>query len=84
MSLFVQIRKEDRRVQGELVKVGDHCWLPNALAMGLEGKGFCAWASGDAQIKEAKRKRERREYAELAAAELADEGKSKKGRRAHG
>ena len=80
MSLFVQIRKEDRIVQGEIVKVGDHCWLPNALAMGLEGKGFCAWADGDAQTKEAKRKRDKREYAELEAAET----KGKKGHRAHG
>ena len=68
MSLYVQIRKEDRLVQGEVVKVGDHCWLPNAMAMGLEKKGFCAWADGDAQIKEAKRKAEKREAAEKAEA----------------
>ena len=64
MSLFVQVRKEDRIVQGELVKIGEHCWLPNAMAKGLEDKGYCAWASGDAQTKEAKRLADKREAAD--------------------
>jgi hypothetical protein len=59
MSLLVTIRREDRIVNGALVKVGASCRLPNALARVLERTGLCAWADGKAQIKDAEARREK-------------------------
>ena len=51
MALLVEIRREDRIVNGDLVKVGKTCLLPNSLALVLERTGLCAWASGNEQVK---------------------------------
>lgn len=56
MSLLVEIRKEQRVVNGAVVKVGETCRLPNALALALEKVGLCAHADGAAQLKAAEAK----------------------------
>lgn len=63
MSLLVTIRREDRIVNGDLVKVGQHCRLPNSLARVLERTGLCAWADGKAQTKDAAARSEKRKSA---------------------
>jgi hypothetical protein len=62
MSLLVTIRKEPRLVDGLMKAVGDECRLPNALAVALEGKGYCVFAGGKAHAKEAEKKVVRRSH----------------------
>lgn len=60
MSLLVEVRKHPRIVDGELVKVGEPCRLPNALALALENKGMVAWPQERVAIAEAKAKSDKR------------------------
>jgi hypothetical protein len=83
MSLLCEVRKQDRIVNGELVKVGETCLLPNSLALSLEKNGgLVVWASPEEHLKHAAAKRKRRDDAELAKMEA--DAKAKKGKRAHG
>lgn len=84
MGLLCEVRKQDRIVNGELVKVGETCLLPNSLALSLEKNGgLVVWASPEEHLKHAAAKRKRREERELAEME-AEEKRHKKGKRAHG
>ncbi len=77
MSLLCEIRKEDRIVAGEVVKVGETCLLPNSLALALENKGLVAWASPEAHTEMAKK----RQAARKRNAARGMETKGKKGSR---
>lgn len=68
MSLLVEIRRQPRIVNGELVKVGDACRLPNALALALEKNGLVAWPSEKVSLKAAEVKVEKRAKADKAKA----------------
>lgn len=67
MSLLVEVRKQPRIVDGELVNVGESCRLPNALALALENKGLVAWPSEKVARKAAEERAERRKKAAAAA-----------------
>lgn len=68
MSLLVEIRKQPRIVNGEVVKVGESCRLPNPLAIALENKGLVAWPSEKVAIKAAKEKSEKKKKSAAAKA----------------
>jgi hypothetical protein len=65
MSLYCEIRKQPRVVNGELVNPGECAMIPNSLALALEDKGLVAWASPEAHAKMAAERHERREAAKL-------------------
>ena len=78
MSLYVEVRKEDRIVNGELVKVGDCCYLPNSLALHLEKNGLVAWPQEKAALAAGKAKSlKRKASAEKAEERAANEKKGK-------
>ena len=79
MSQLCQIRREDRHVAGELVKVGEVCRLPNSLALALEKKGLVYWASPEAHIADAADRHAKRDAKILADMEAAEK-KAKKGK----
>jgi hypothetical protein len=64
-------------VNGEIVKVGETCLLPDSLALKLEDKGLVTWASPKAHLELAKKRRLRREELK-AEAEMETKGRKRK------
>jgi hypothetical protein len=77
MALLVEIRKEDRVVNGKLVEVGNVCYLPNSLALHLERTGYVAWPQEKDAFKAGKEKSLKRAEAK-AKAEAAEKKKGKR------
>ncbi len=77
MSLYIEVRKQDRIVNGELVKVGECCYLPNALAKACEKNGLAAWPTEKAAMAAGKVKSEKRK-AKAAKDEAAADKKRKR------
>ncbi len=79
MALLVEIRKQDRIVDGKLAKVGENVYLPNSLAVHLEKTSFAAWPQEKAAMAAGKAKSAKRK----ASAEKAEarEAAEKKGKR---
>ncbi len=79
MTLYVEIRKQDRIVDGKLAKVGDNVYLPNSLAVHLEKTGLVAWPQEKAAMAAGKAKSlKRKESAAKADARGAVENKGKR------
>ncbi len=79
MSLYVEIRKQDRIVDGKLAKVGDNVYLPNSLAVHLEKIGMVGWPQEKAALAAGKAKSlKRKQSADKADARAAKENKGKR------
>ena len=79
MSLFVEIRKQDRIVDGKLAKVGENVYLPNSLALHLEKNGLVAWPQEKAALAAGKAKSlKRKDSAAKAEVRAAAEKKGKR------
>lgn len=74
MALLCEIRKQDRIVSGEVVKVGSVVLLPDDLALKLEDKGLVRWANPKAHKDLAKKRSEARKRNAALALEMKGRG----------
>jgi hypothetical protein len=75
MSLLVEVRKQPRIVDGELIGIGEPCRLPNSLAKALESTGLVAWPSEKVALKAARDRAEKRKKSAEAKAAADKKGK---------
>ena len=61
MSLLIKVQRETRIVNGDEVKIGDTCRLPDDLATVLCQKGYAVLADGSDHIKESRQRKLKKE-----------------------